>query len=63
MPKRSARLEAKAKKKKGVNRRTSVGDAMGLTPRKPTEANLQDDVAMDAALAAAAHLNDLNRSK
>ena len=34
---------------------------MGLTPRKPTEANLQDDVAMDAALAAAAHLNSVSK--
>ena len=40
----SKRLIKKADKTKG--------DAMGLTPRKPTEDNLQDDVAIDAALAA-----------
>ena len=66
MPKKtkrsSKRLTQKAKKTKGANRRASVGDAMGLTPRKPTEANLVDDVAMDAALAAARRLNDVTNS-
>ena len=61
MSKKSVRLAVKTKKNKGVNRRASVGDAMGLTPRKPTEANLQDDVVMDAALAAAAHLNSVSK--
>ena len=61
MSKRSVRLTVKVKKKKGVNRRASVGDAMGLTPRKPTEVNLRDDVAMDVALAAAAHLNSVSK--
>ena len=63
MPKKtkrsSKRLTKKAGKTKGVNRRASVGDSMGLTPRKPTEANLRDDVTMDAALAAARRLNDV----
>ena len=65
MPKKtkrtSKRLAQKAGKTKGADRRASVGDAMGLTPRKPTKANLVDDVAMDAALAAARHLNDVTK--
>ena len=61
MPKRSKRLADKVKRNKGADRRASVGDALGLTPRKPKEANLRDDVAMDAALAAAVHLNSVSR--
>ena len=65
MPKKtkrnSKRLAQKAGKTKGADRRASAGDAMGLTPRKPTEANLVDDVAMDAALATVRRLNDVTR--
>ena len=35
---------------------------MGLTSRKPTEANLQENVVMDAAVAANMHLNNVSRS-
>ena len=42
------------------NKRASIGDVLGLTPRKPTGANLQEAKAADAAEAAARQLDLFN---
>ena len=50
---KSRRLAAKRKARR-ANKRMSVGDALGLSPRKPKGRNLREAAAVDAAVAAAA---------
>ena len=46
----------------GTNRRTSIGDALGLqTPNKPKGANLREAKAHDVALAASMRLDSMRK--
>ena len=44
----------------GVDRRTSIGATLGVTPKKKTGINLTKAKAVDAAVAAAHRLDDMN---
>ena len=60
MPRRSKRqANARGKRTQDANRRQSVGEALGLTPGKPTGASLDENKAIESAMAAARHLNAL----